>query len=47
VRIEAFGESYFALAAGNDEIAQILALGDRVLFVLDGKAIEVVPAESR
>ncbi|MBL9086985.1 MAG: hypothetical protein JNM10_07555, partial [Planctomycetia bacterium] len=44
VAVEAFSPRYFALAAASDEVARILALGARVVFVHEGEVLEVVPA---
>ncbi len=43
-KVEAWSEAYMALLSKGDEIARILSLGDRVVFVLDGTVYEVVPA---
>jgi Ca-activated chloride channel family protein len=44
-RVVAWSADHLALLASGDEIARILALGDAVVFVWEGKAIEVVPEE--
>jgi hypothetical protein len=44
-KVEAWSEAWQALLARGDEVARILALGERVVFVLDGVAWEVVPAQ--
>ena len=44
VPVEAFSPRYFALSAASDEVARILALGRRVVFVHQGEVLEVVPA---
>ncbi|MBL9088147.1 MAG: VWA domain-containing protein [Planctomycetia bacterium] len=41
-RIEAFSAAYFALVEKGGAVARVLALGPRVLFVLDGVAYEIV-----
>jgi Ca-activated chloride channel homolog len=43
-QVVAWSADYLALLALGDEVARILALGDAVVFVWEGKAIEVVPA---
>lgn len=43
-KVEAWSEAWQALLARGDELARILALGERVVFLLDGVAVEVVPA---
>jgi hypothetical protein len=43
-RVEAYGPAYFALVASSDDVARILALGDRVLLVVGARVVEVVPA---
>jgi Ca-activated chloride channel homolog len=47
VKVEAYGEAWMALLARSDELARVLALGERVIFLLDGKAYEVVPARAK
>jgi len=42
--IEAFSTDYFTLFEKSPDIAAILALGERIVFLLDGEVIEVVPA---
>ncbi|MFO0931164.1 MAG: VIT and VWA domain-containing protein [Planctomycetota bacterium] len=42
--IEAFSAAYFALLQKGDAVARVLALGPRVVFVLDGVAYEIVGA---
>lgn len=42
-RIEAFSAAYFALLDRLPKVARYLALGERVLFVHEGKAYEIVP----
>ncbi len=42
-RVEAYSEAYFALVQASDDVARILALSDRVVFLSGGKAIEIVP----
>lgn len=44
VAVEAFSPRYFALSATSDEVARILSLGERVVFVHEGEVLEVVPA---
>ncbi|MBI5863734.1 MAG: VWA domain-containing protein [Planctomycetes bacterium] len=44
-RVVAFSDAYFELLRKHEALAKYLALGDRVLVVLDGKAYEIVPAE--
>ncbi len=36
-------EEYFALINQDARVAEFFALGDHVIFVLDGQAYEVVP----
>ena len=43
--IEAYSDAYFELLDKDDRIARYLALGERVLFVFDGAAYEIVPAK--
>jgi Ca-activated chloride channel family protein len=43
--IEAFSDAYFDLIDRSEKIARYLALGKRVLFVLEGKPYEIVPDE--
>jgi Ca-activated chloride channel family protein len=45
-KVPAWSDAYFALLEKGDEVARILAIGDRVVFLLEGKAYEVVPAEA-
>lgn len=45
--VEAFSAAYFALLAKGDAVARVLALGDRVVFVLDGVVHEIVPARRK
>jgi Ca-activated chloride channel family protein len=47
VKVEAYGEAWTALLARSDELARVLALGERVIFLLDGKAYEIVPAPAK
>jgi len=42
-KIEAFSDAWFDLVAGDDRIARYLAVGDRVVLVLDGEVWEVTP----
>lgn len=44
-RIVAFSDEYFALLDEHPDLAPLFALGDEILFVLDGKAILIQPAE--
>lgn len=44
-KIEAFGDEYFELLKERPELARCLALGDRVVVVLDGQAYEVLPPQ--
>jgi Ca-activated chloride channel family protein len=46
-RVEAYSEAWMALLAKGDEVARILALGERVVFVLDGTVYEVVPPATK
>ncbi|MHC4930966.1 MAG: VIT domain-containing protein [Planctomycetota bacterium] len=41
--IEAFSDAYFDLIDKSEKIAKYLALGERVLFVFEGKPYEIVP----
>lgn len=42
-KVEAFSERYFELLRGHEDLAPCFALGDRVIVVIDGKSIEIVP----
>ena len=43
-KITCLSDEYFALLADHPEIARFLALGDRIIFTIDGKtAISIVP----
>ncbi len=42
-RIEAFSDDYFALLAAHPELAKVLAFSTRLVLVVDGAAIEIVP----
>jgi hypothetical protein len=44
VKVEAFSEAWTKLLAKGDKVKKYLALGERVVFVLDDVAYEVVPA---
>lgn len=46
-KIVAFSDEYFTLLRDKPETAKILAIGERVLFVLDGKVLEVVPEPAK
>jgi len=41
VRIKPYSKAYFELAASSDDIAQILALGERVTFLFKGIIVEI------
>jgi hypothetical protein len=41
-KIEAFSDAYFQLLEKDERIARYLAVGERVVFVHDGRAYEVV-----
>jgi Ca-activated chloride channel family protein len=43
-KIEAYSDAWTALLATSDELARILALGERVVFLHQGTVYEVVPA---
>jgi hypothetical protein len=43
-KIEAYSDAWMTLLATSDELARILALGERVVFVHKGTVYEVVPA---
>ncbi len=47
VKVEAFSEAWMALLGKGDDVAQVLALGEKLVFVLAGTAYEVVPAAAR
>ena len=43
-KITCLSDEYFALLADHPGIARFLALGDRIIFTIDGKtAISIVP----
>lgn len=42
--ILAFSDEYFAFVLAHKDLAEVLALGDDVIVVVDGKAIHIVPA---
>ncbi len=44
VRVEAFSAAYFDLLKKGDRVAKFLAVGEKVVFLLDGTAYEIVPA---
>jgi Ca-activated chloride channel family protein len=44
IEVPAFSETYFELANRSRDIARAMALGGRVVFVVDGQSYEVVPA---
>ncbi len=44
VKVKAYSDEYFEFARRSRAVAQFLALGERVVFILDGKAYEVMPA---
>ena len=44
-KVEAWSEAYFKLLAKGDKVARYLALGEKLIVVLDGTAYEVVPAK--
>jgi hypothetical protein len=43
VKVEAYSAPWFELLARGDKVARYLAVGDRVVVVLDGKAYEIAP----
>jgi hypothetical protein len=43
-KVEAWSKAWFDLLGKGDAVAKILAVGDRLVFVLDGAVYEVVPA---
>lgn len=43
-KVEAFSDAWNVLAAKGSKVAKILALGERVLFLLDDTVYEIVPA---
>ncbi|MFH0981422.1 MAG: VIT domain-containing protein [Planctomycetota bacterium] len=44
VKVRAYSEEYFELARRHPGVAKFMALGERVVFVLDEKAYEIIPA---
>ena len=44
VKVKAYSAEYFELARRSPPAAQMMAVGERVIFVLDGQAYEIVPA---
>lgn len=46
-KVEAWSDAWMALMAKGDDVAQILALGERVVFVLGDVVYEVVPAPAK
>ena len=45
-RVEAFSAAWDALATKGGKVAKILALGERILFVLEDTVYEIVPPEA-
>ncbi|MHC5053485.1 MAG: VIT domain-containing protein [Planctomycetota bacterium] len=43
VKVKYLSAEYFALSRTSPEVGKYLALGERVVFVLDGKTYEIVP----
>ena len=43
-KIEAYSDAWMTLLATSDDLARILALGERVVFLHQGTVYEVVPA---
>ena len=46
-KIEAFSKAYFDLLAKGEDIAKILAIGERIVFVYDGVVYDVAPAKTK
>ena len=46
-KVEAYSEAWTALLAKSDDVARMLALGDRLVVVLEGEVLEVEPATVR
>ena len=44
VKVKAYSKEYFELARRNPLAAKFMALGERVIFVLDGTTYEIIPA---
>ena len=44
IEVKAFSEEYFELARSSRQAAKFMAQGERVVFVLEGRTYEVVPA---
>jgi len=44
IRIETFGDEYFAILKGGDELKKILALGEKIIFLFNEKVYEIYPA---
>lgn len=45
IEIEFLSENYFNLLDQDERVAEFYAMGESVIFVLDGQAYEIVPAE--
>ncbi|MCP4591825.1 MAG: hypothetical protein GY842_13900, partial [bacterium] len=43
IRIEAYSDEYYRLARRSRGVARTMALGERVVFVMDGRNYEIVP----
>ena len=41
IRIEVYSEAYFALLAGHPRLKKLFALGEHLIFILEGKAYEI------
>jgi Ca-activated chloride channel family protein len=46
-KVEAWSEAYFALLQKGDKVARLLALGEKLIVVLDGQAVQIVPPPTR
>ncbi len=46
-KIVSFSKAYFDLVAKSEDIAKILAVGERIVFVFDGVVYEVAPAQTK
>ncbi len=44
VKVEAWSEAYFQLLAKGDKVARYLALGEKLIVVVEGTVYEIVPA---
>ncbi len=46
-KVEAWSEAYFKLLAKGDKVAKLLALGEKLIVVVDGTVYEIVPAPAK